>query len=128
MAFTLTTQLEFSAAHRLRGYDGNCARLHGHNWKVEISLTGSQLNDVGMLIDFKEIKRTGKHILAQLDHYYLNDIPPFDAELNPTAENIAKYICESLQVNAAFQAEKIDVQSVQVWESPRSAVMYKPEG
>lgn len=122
MAFTLTTQLEFAAAHRLRGYDGNCARLHGHNWKVEISLTGSQLNDVGMLIDFKEIKRTGKQILTQLDHYYLNDIPPFDVELNPTAENIAFYLFQ--QLSEALNDERISVSAVTVWENERNSATF----
>lgn len=122
MAFTLTTQLEFAAAHRLRGYDGNCARLHGHNWKVEISLTGSQLNDVGMLIDFKEIKRTGKQILTQLDHYYLNDISPFDAELNPTAENIAFYLFQ--QLSEALNDERISVSAVRVWENERNSATF----
>lgn len=125
MAFTLTTQLEFAAAHRLRGYDGNCARLHGHNWKVEISMTGSQLNDVGMLIDFKEIKRTGKQVLAQLDHYYLNDIPPFDAELNPTAENIAFYLFQ--QLGEALNDERIRVSSVTVWENERNSATFSSD-
>ncbi len=125
MAFTLTTQLEFAAAHRLRGYDGNCARLHGHNWKVEISLTGSQLNEVGMLIDFKEIKRTGKQVLAQLDHYYLNDIPPFDAELNPTAENIAFYLFQ--QLGEALNDERIRVSSVTVWENERNSATFSSD-
>jgi 6-pyruvoyltetrahydropterin/6-carboxytetrahydropterin synthase len=125
MAFTLTTQLEFAAAHRLRGYDGNCARLHGHNWKVEISLTGSQLNEVGMLIDFKEIKRTGKQVLNQLDHYYLNDIPPFDAELNPTAENIAFYLFQ--QIGEALNNERIRVSAVTVWENERNSATFSSD-
>ena len=125
MAFTLTTQLEFAAAHRLRGYDGNCARLHGHNWKVEISLTGSQLNDVGMLIDFKEIKRTGKQVLTRLDHYYLNDIPPFDAELNPTAENIAFYLFQ--QLGEALNNERIRVSAVTVWENERNSATFSSD-
>jgi 6-pyruvoyltetrahydropterin/6-carboxytetrahydropterin synthase len=125
MAFTLTTQLEFAAAHRLRGYDGNCARLHGHNWKVEISLTGSQLNEVGMLIDFKEIKRTGKQVLTRLDHYYLNDIPPFDAELNPTAENIAFYLFQ--QLGEALNNERIRVSAVTVWENERNSATFSSD-
>jgi 6-pyruvoyltetrahydropterin/6-carboxytetrahydropterin synthase len=122
MAFTLKTHLEFAAAHRLRGYDGNCARLHGHNWKVEISVTGSQLNEVGMLIDFKEIKRRGKQILEQLDHFYLNDIAPFDAELNPTAENIAWYLFE--QLSKDIDDTRIRVSAVTVWENDRNAATY----
>lgn len=122
MAFTLRTQLEFAAAHHLRGYDGNCARLHGHNWKVEITVSGQQLNDVGMLVDFKEIKRQGKAVLDQLDHYYLNDIPPFDAELNPTAENIAFYLFQ--QLSARMNDGRIAIATVTVWENDRNAATF----
>ncbi|MCI4410467.1 MAG: 6-carboxytetrahydropterin synthase QueD [Thiotrichales bacterium] len=122
MAFTLTTHLEFAAAHRLRGYEGNCERLHGHNWKVAISVSGHELNEVGMLIDFKEIKRKGKMVLNQLDHFYLNDIPPFDAQLNPTAENIAFYLFEQLaqQIND----DRIRITAITVWENDRNSATY----
>jgi len=122
MAFTLTTHLEFAAAHRLRGYEGNCARLHGHNWKVEISMTGTQLNEVGMLIDFKEIKRQGKLILESFDHYYLNDLPPFDVELNPTAENIAFTLFQ--QLGERLNDERIHVSAVKVWENERNSATF----
>lgn len=123
MAFTLTTHLEFAAAHRLRGYEGNCERLHGHNWKVAISVSGSKLNEVGMLIDFKEIKRKGKAVLSQLDHFYLNDIPPFDAQLNPTAENIAFYLFE--QLAQQIDDDRIQISSVTVWENDRNSATYR---
>lgn len=123
MAFTLTTHLEFAAAHRLRGYEGNCERLHGHNWKVAISVSGSKLNEVGMLIDFKEIKRKGKAVLSQLDHFYLNDIPPFDAQLNPTAENIAFYLFE--QLAQQIDDERIQISAVTVWENDRNSATYR---
>jgi 6-pyruvoyltetrahydropterin/6-carboxytetrahydropterin synthase len=122
MAFTLTSHLEFSAAHHLRGYDGNCARLHGHNWKVEVSVSGKQLNDVGMLLDFKEIKRRSKAVIDELDHFYLNNIPPFDAELNPTAENIAWFLFERLSKD--INDERISVASVKVWENDRNAATF----
>lgn len=123
MAFTLTTHLEFAAAHRLRGYEGNCERLHGHNWKVAISVSGSKLNEVGMLIDFKEIKRKGKAVLSQLDHFYLNDIPPFDAQLNPTAENIAFYLFE--QLAQQIDDDRIQISAVTVWENDRNSATYR---
>lgn len=122
MPFTLSTQLEFAAAHHLRGYDGACARLHGHNWKVEIQVTGHALNEVGMLIDFKEIKRHGKAILTQLDHYYLNEIPPFDAALNPTAENIAYYLFTRL--SQTINDDRIQLAAVTVWENDRNSARY----
>lgn len=122
MAFTLTSQLEFAAAHRLRGYEGNCARLHGHNWKVEVSVGGSQLNDVGMLMDFKEIKRRSKAIIDELDHFYLNDIAPFNDELNPTAENIAWFLFDRLSKD--INDARISVASVKVWENDRNCATF----
>lgn len=120
--FTLTSTLEFAAAHRLRNYDGNCARLHGHNWKVEISVSGHDLNNVGMLIDFKEIKRRTKLILDELDHYYLNEIPPFDAELNPTAENIAFYLFQRLM--SVVDDHRIQLSAIKVWENDRNSATF----
>jgi 6-pyruvoyltetrahydropterin/6-carboxytetrahydropterin synthase len=122
MAFTLTSQLEFAAAHHLRGYDGNCARLHGHNWKVEVSVSGKDLNQVGMLIDFKEIKRRAKDILKTLDHYYLNEIHPFNAELNPTAENIAYYLFQQLAM--IIDDDRIQLSAIKVWENDRNCATF----
>jgi 6-pyruvoyltetrahydropterin/6-carboxytetrahydropterin synthase len=122
MAFMLTSQLEFAAAHRLRGYEGNCARLHGHNWKVEVSVSGEHLNDVGMLMDFKEIKRRAKVILDELDHFYLNDITPFNDELNPTAENIAWFLFDRLSKD--INDNRISVASVKVWENDRNCATF----
>ncbi|SIN90892.1 preQ(0) biosynthesis protein QueD [Sulfurivirga caldicuralii] len=122
--FTLKTLLDFAAAHRLHGYDGDCAKLHGHNWKVEVMVTGEQLDDVGMVIDFKEIKRHAKAVVAELDHTYLNDHPAFQNQ-NPTAENIAAYLFERL-------AERIDtpqrqVSAITVWENDRNCVTFSVE-
>ncbi len=122
MAFMLTSQLEFAAAHRLRGYEGNCARLHGHNWKVEVSVSGEHLNDVGMLMDFKEIKRRAKVVLDELDHFYLNDITPFNDELNPTAENIAWFLFDRLSKD--INDNHISVASVKVWENDRNCATF----
>jgi 6-pyruvoyltetrahydropterin/6-carboxytetrahydropterin synthase len=122
MAFMLTSQLEFAAAHRLRGYEGNCARLHGHNWKVEVSVSGEHLNDVGMLMDFKEIKRRAKVVLDELDHFYLNDITPFNDELNPTAENIACFLFDRLSKD--INDNRISVASVKVWENDRNCATF----
>jgi len=117
--FTLKTLLDFAAAHRLNGYDGDCARLHGHNWKVEVMVEGEQLDEVGMVIDFKEIKRHAKAVIAELDHTYLNDHPAFQHQ-NPTAENIAAFLLARL-------AERIDtparrVSAITVWENDRNCV------
>ncbi|MDY6821567.1 MAG: 6-carboxytetrahydropterin synthase QueD [Deferribacterota bacterium] len=108
----------FSAAHALRGYKGECERIHGHNYKVEVILKGDTLDDVGMLVDFKEVKKYLKKTIEPLDHNFLNELSPF-VELNPTSENIAKYIYSELK---NIFKNKID--SVIVWENFNNASKY----
>ncbi len=120
--FELTVQTDFSAAHSLRGYDGACERLHGHNYKVDVVLCGERLGELGMLMDFKEVKTALAEIVGAFDHQFLNDVAPFDT-INPSAENIAKVVCDRL-------AEKVPggvaVKGVTVWESDRCAATYVP--
>ncbi|SEO29982.1 6-carboxytetrahydropterin synthase QueD [Propionispora vibrioides] len=123
--FELTIIVDFEAAHHIPDYPGKCCRLHGHNWKVEVSVKGNQLNTLGMLIDFKELKAEVQAIIGKLDHFYLNEIEPF-CRISPTAENIAKYIYDEL-ANHAGLAETVTVASVKVWESAHSAVSYSGE-
>ncbi|TWH49122.1 6-carboxytetrahydropterin synthase QueD [Sporomusa sp. KB1] len=124
--YELTILAEFEAAHQLPDYPGKCSRLHGHNWKVEVTVAGHELNHLGMVMDFKDLKAEVGKVIDKLDHYYLNDLPAFKA-MNPTAENIAKYIYDSLAKQSSFQ-QTIKICCVQVWESPRSAVKYCPQG
>src|SRR4030042_5684895 len=86
----------FSSAHYLNGYEGKCESLHGHNWKVEAEIKGKKLDKIGMLIDFKIFKQNLKKILEKLDHCLLNDLDVFK-NINPSAEQISKYIFEELQ-------------------------------
>ncbi|MDR3565845.1 MAG: 6-carboxytetrahydropterin synthase QueD [Negativicutes bacterium] len=123
--FELTTIVEFEAAHRLPDYPGKCCRLHGHNWKVEVTVVGDQLDDLGMLIDFRDLKQEVNKVIDTLDHYYLNEIEPFRT-VNPTAENIAKYIYEELNSHL-IAARGVTVKLVKVWESPHSAAVYREE-
>lgn len=120
--FTLTVEVEFAAAHQLRNYEGNCARMHGHNWKVIVEMTGQQLDDVGMLIDFKTMKHAARETARQLDHYYLNDIAPFD-HINPTAENIAVWFFDEL--SEALNRPNARISAITVWENDRSSVTYR---
>ncbi len=108
----------FSSAHNLRGYEGNCERLHGHNWKVEVELMGEKLDSIGMLVDFKVLKRTLKKITGELDHTYLNEHPYF-REVNPTSENMAKYIFYRLKEDFGDLVHK-----VAVWESHNAVAEY----
>ena len=122
--FELTIICDFEAAHRLPDYQGKCCRLHGHNWKVEVTVSGPQLDKLGMLVDFKELKAEVNQVLSTLDHYYLNEISPFD-KINPTAEHIARYIFEEVGKRPLFASDRgLKVSLVKVWESPHSAAAY----
>ncbi len=119
--FVLKIVTDFASAHSLRNYPGDCARLHGHNWQVEVSVESEVLNDLGIAIDFREIKKQTKAVVKRLDHQYLNEIPPFD-ELNPTAENIAKYFYD--EVAKLINNPDVRVCEVIIWETPRASVAY----
>jgi len=120
--YELTVMGHFSSAHSLREYEGNCERVHGHNWKVEVSVLCGNLDKRGIGVDFKDLKRTVKNVTDTLDHRDLNTIPPFDV-VNPSSENIARYLydrlCESMP-------ENIRVRKVRVWESESASAAYIP--
>lgn len=120
-SYDLKIVTDFASAHTLREYPGACSRLHGHNWKVEVEVTASALDNVGMGIDFKAIKTATKKVTAELDHRYLNEIKPFD-EINPTAENIAAYIYQG--VSELLNNERVQVTAVTLWETERACVRY----
>jgi 6-pyruvoyltetrahydropterin/6-carboxytetrahydropterin synthase len=123
--YYVTVKTEFAAAHQLRGYRGKCENLHGHNWKIEVTLKGKALDKVGMLVDFTELKAWLRVIIdEQLDHRNLNDIPPFDAALNPSAENLAKYIFDGV---AGRAPAGIAVDRVTVYETDRCCAAYTGE-
>lgn len=122
--FVLKIVTDFSSAHSLRNYPGNCARLHGHNWQIEVLVKATQLNELGIAIDFREIKQQTKTVIEKLDHQYLNEIPPFDT-LNPTAENLAKYLYE--QISSLINDENVRVCEVIVWETAKASVAYSEE-
>ena len=121
--FEVIVQDGFAAAHRLREYGGNCERLHGHNWRVEVRLATDRLDAIGMAVDFREVKRHLREVLAEFDHRYLNDLSSF-AERNPTTEEIARAVCEALQPRLA---EGVKVKAVTAWESPGCGAAYLPD-
>jgi len=113
---------QFSGAHNLRGYKGKCEDLHGHNWNVEVSVSSEKLDDLGMVMDFKELKALLKEVISGLDHKHLNDLD-FFSEINPTSENIAKHIYESLTAkNPGLKGMEVTV-----WETDSSAATYSQE-
>lgn len=105
----------FSSAHRLRDYKGKCEQLHGHNWKVEVVVYSKKLNNIGIVIDFKELKNRLSKVLADLDHRDLNNLSYFK-KVNPTSENIARYIHRQMELNLPFR--------VTVWESETACASY----
>ena len=122
--YTLRVEGAFEAAHRVVKYPGKCDRLHGHNWVVEATFQGTQLDELGMLIDFKIAKKTLAEVLDDFDHYYLNEFPPFNEGVNPTAENLACIIFERLAAREEIAASPADLTALTVWESPKSSVTY----
>ncbi|OGP18865.1 MAG: 6-carboxytetrahydropterin synthase QueD [Deltaproteobacteria bacterium GWA2_55_10] len=119
--YELTITSCFSSAHNLRGYQGACENLHGHNWKIEVEISAEALDKVGMALDFKSLREKARAVIDRLDHKYLNEVPPFDVE-NATAENIARHIYGELK--KTVNDGNIRVSRVRVWESENAAAAY----
>jgi 6-pyruvoyltetrahydropterin/6-carboxytetrahydropterin synthase len=119
--YTLKIITDFAASHSLRDYPGDCQRLHGHNWKVEVEISAGQLDALGMVLDFKALKSDTQQIVKELDHHYLNEIPPFD-QINPTAENIAAFIYTELAER--LSQPHISIEAITLWETERASVRY----
>ncbi|MCI6101215.1 MAG: 6-carboxytetrahydropterin synthase QueD [Selenomonas sp.] len=124
--YELKVEGAFEAAHQIPNYPGKCARLHGHNWVVEATVKGTELDELGMLVDFKAVKKELGTVLDAFDHRFLNDLAPFSQGVNPTAENLAHIIFERLAASSIFpEGEgRAYLASVTVWESPKSSVTY----
>lgn len=121
--YELTLVEEFSAAHRLTSAMHKCARLHGHNWKVEVRVRAEELDANGMVIDFHDLRGLVRRVLEELDHTYLNDHPAFRTA-PPTAENVARYLCAGLAV--LLPSSRVRMSGVRVWESASAAAAYTP--
>jgi 6-pyruvoyltetrahydropterin/6-carboxytetrahydropterin synthase len=119
MAYSIKVESTFSSAHNLRGYRGKCEELHGHNWKVEVVAAKTNLDKAGMVLDFKYLKKKLNNLLEELDHKHLNSLPCFK-KVNPTSENIARYIYEKLKARRGAV-----IKSVTVWENATSSATYE---
>ena len=117
MAYEVIVKGYFDAAHFLRGYPGKCERIHGHRYEAIVSVKAEELSEIGIAYDFSVLRRRLNEVIDKLDHTLLNDTPPFD-RINPSAENIARFIYQELDEPRAS--------SVQVWESPQSGTTYRP--
>ncbi|MCR4337902.1 MAG: 6-carboxytetrahydropterin synthase QueD [Candidatus Omnitrophica bacterium] len=117
--FELTVQDRISSAHFLRGYNGPCQDLHGHTWKIEVVLLSSQLNELGLVMDFRELKVKLKDFLKPLDHVCLNELPSFK-DVNPSTENLAQYIYRGFSKACV----PLKLKQVRVWESEITSIIY----
>lgn len=118
--FEIRVEKTIACAHRLFGYDGPCESLHGHNYRIEVAYTGTDLDEFGMLVDFTDVKREFNVVLDTLDHKFLNELPAFK-DVSPSAENIAKHVFESLTSN---EFDRAALMRVSVWETPTQVATY----
>ncbi len=119
--YLLNVTDHFSAAHRLRGYQGACSELHGHNWKVRVGIACETLDDIGLALDYGIIKKILSGVLEQMDHKYLNDLSLLDGQ-NPSSENLARIIYDKMAEGLKPYAARI--REVEIHESERSSVIY----
>jgi 6-pyruvoyltetrahydropterin/6-carboxytetrahydropterin synthase len=122
--FEVAVEQTFAAGHALRNYKGKCENVHGHNYRVRVTIAGEQLDDAGLLVDFGDVKRLMGGAIEYLDHRFINDLPPFD-QINPSAENMAKYFYD--KVSAGMQSDApVRIAEVRVWETDTSSAVYRP--
>ena len=122
--FEVTIEETFAAGHALRQYRGKCENVHGHNYRCQVTVEGAELDSIGLLVDFVELKKSVHSVLDRLDHQWLNDYPPFDV-LNPSAENIARYIYEQV-VAGLTPRDGVRVAAVKLWETDTASAIYRP--
>jgi 6-pyruvoyltetrahydropterin/6-carboxytetrahydropterin synthase len=122
--FEITIEETFAAGHALRNYRGKCENVHGHNYRCQVTVEGEQLDGIGLLVDFVELKRVVHSVLDRMDHQWLNDWPPFD-KLNPSAENMAKFIYDEVASGLGTRPG-VRVAHVKLWETDTSSAVYRP--
>ena len=121
MPFEITTTRFFAAAHALRFPDGSIEPIHGHNWRVKVTVTTPRLNAVGCVMDFHVLERQVDDIICPLHNRHLNELPPFDVELNPSTENVAYHVATNLTL-----PDPVTLVSVEVWETDTNSAVYRP--
>ena len=122
--FEVSVERTFAAGHALRNYHGKCENVHGHNYRVQITVQGEQLDATGLLVDFLDLKHVMDEAIEYLDHRFINDLAPFDV-LNPSAENIARYFYDRVRggLKPGIPAR---ISEVRVWETDTSSALYRP--
>jgi 6-pyruvoyltetrahydropterin/6-carboxytetrahydropterin synthase len=122
--FEVSVEETFAAGHALRGYRGKCENLHGHNYKIRVTLAGDTLNPIGLLYDFKDLKAITNEVIDRLDHQYLNDLEPF-REVNPSAENMARYIYREIAALLLKATDgHVSLKHVTIWETDTTTATY----
>ena len=121
--FEVSVEQTFAAGHALRNYHGKCENVHGHNYRVRVTIQGPQLDDIGLLVDFVEVKKLMNRVIDRLDHQFINDLAPFDT-INPSAENMAKYFYD--EISAGLGGNPARVGEVKIWETDTSSATYRP--
>jgi len=121
--FEVSVEQTFAAGHALRNYRGKCENVHGHNYRVLVTIQGSQLDSIGLLVDFVEVKKLMSKVVDKLDHQFINDLPPF-TEINPSAENMAKYFYD--EISAGLGESPVRVGEVKIWETDTASATYRP--
>ena len=123
--YEVSVEETFAAAHNLRNYKGKCENLHGHNYKVRVVVAGKELDSVGLVFDFVQLKQVIQGVIRSLDHKYLNELPPFD-KLNPSAENLARHIYDEATRQLPQAPNGAGIASITVWETETTAATYRP--
>ena len=124
--FEVTVEQTFAAGHALRNYKGKCENVHGHNFRVQVTIEGERLDETGLLVDFIDVKNQMRAVIERLDHQFLNEIAPFDVK-NPSAENIAEYFYQEMMMGLAGTPVPVQIQEVKVWETDIQSATYRPK-
>jgi 6-pyruvoyltetrahydropterin/6-carboxytetrahydropterin synthase len=126
--FEVTVEHSFAAGHSLREYKGKCENVHGHNYRIQVTVEGRALNRIGLLVDFVDLKRAVRATCERLDHQFINDLEPFTT-LNPSAENLAKYLYDEVTVllDLSRSDPPVRISQVKVWETDTSIALYRPD-
>jgi 6-pyruvoyltetrahydropterin/6-carboxytetrahydropterin synthase len=124
--FEVSVDQTFAAGHALRNYKGRCENVHGHNFRVRVTIEGERLDDTGLLVDFLDVKNLMQSVIGRLDHQFINDVAPFDVR-NPSAENIAEYFHQEMTSGLAGTPVPVRIREVTVWETDIQSATYRPK-
>jgi 6-pyruvoyltetrahydropterin/6-carboxytetrahydropterin synthase len=129
--YEVTVEQTFAAGHSLREYKGKCENIHGHNYRVRVTVEGARLNGIGLLVDFVDLKSAVRKVVDRLDHQFINDLEPFTT-VNPSAENLARYFYDEVSTalrldGNSFNEHPVRISQVKIWETDTSIAVYRPD-